>query len=150
MKRTISRNYTHGKSDRELIGHIGFGHIVEVNKELKKRVLITGTGSYIGESFIKYATNYYPSIEIDSIDLIDGKWKEYDFSRYDIVYHVAGIAHADVRNVDDTIKEKYYTVNTDLAIDVCKKAKREGVKEFIFMSSMIIYGNSAPYGKKKR
>lgn len=45
-------------------------------------------------------------------------------------------------------KEKYYAVNTDLTVEVCKKAKVEGVKEFIFMSSMIVYGESAPYGKK--
>ena len=62
---------------------------------------------------------------------------------------MAGIAHADVGNVDDATKEKYYAVNTDLAVEVCEKAKREGAKEFIFMSSMIVYGDSAPYGKKK-
>ena len=71
------------------------------------------------------------------------------FSSYDIVYHVAGIAHADVGNVTDEIKEKYYAVNTDLALEVAEKAKAEGVKEFIFMSSMIVYGESAPYGVKK-
>lgn len=149
MKNAIGRNYAQGKSDAELIGHIGFGHTVEVNKEADKNVLITGAGSYIGESFIRYAAENYTSIKIDAIDMIDGSWKEKDFSNYDIVYHVAGIAHADVGNVDDIVKEKYYAVNTDLAIEVCKKAKTEGVKEFIFMSSMIVYGDSAPYGKEK-
>lgn len=149
MKNAVGRNYAQGKSDAELIGHIGFGHKVEVNNEAEKNVLITGAGSYIGESFIRYAAENYTSIRIDAIDMIDGSWKEKDFSNYDIVYHVAGIAHADVGNVDDTVKEKYYAVNTDLAIEVCKKAKAEGVKEFIFMSSMIVYGDSAPFGKEK-
>lgn len=149
MKNAVGRNYAQGKSDAELIGHIGFGHTVEVNKGAEKNVLITGAGSYIGESFIGYAAENYTSIKIDAIDMIDGSWKEKDFSNYDIVYHVAGIAHADVGNVDDAVKEKYYAVNTDLAIEVCKKAKAEGVKEFIFMSSMIVYGDSAPYGKEK-
>ena len=149
MKNAVGRNYAQGKSDAEIIGHIGFGHTVEVNKDVEKNVLITGTGSYIGESFISYAAENYTSIKIDAIDMIDGSWKEKDFSNYDIVYHVAGIAHADVGNVDDAVKEKYYAVNTDLAIEVCKKAKAEGVKEFIFMSSMIVYGDSAPYGKEK-
>ena len=40
-------------------------------------------------------------------------------AKYDIVYHLAGIAHADVGKVDNTTKEKYYSVNTDLAIEVC-------------------------------
>lgn len=72
-----------------------------------------------------------------------------EFSSYDIIYHVAGIAHADVGNVDEATKAKYYAVNTDLAVEVCEKAKAEGVKNFVFMSSMIVYGDSAPYGKSK-
>lgn len=143
------RNYTDGKSAEQLIGHIGFGGPVEVDTSSVKKVLITGAGSYIGESFSSYASNNYPALEVNSIDMMDGSWRKADFSSYDIIYHVAGIAHADVGNVDDATKEKYYKVNTDLAVEVCKKAKAEGVKEFIFMSSMIVYGDSAPYGKKK-
>lgn len=149
MKKTASRHYSDGKTYEELIGHIGFGEKVEVDKESKKRVLITGADSYIGESFEEYAKNNYSNIEIDSLDMLDPKWKEKDFSKYDVVFHVAGIAHADVGNVDESTKEKYYAVNTDLTVEVCKKAKAEGVKEFIFMSSMIVYGESAPYGKSK-
>ena len=82
--------------------------------------------------------------------MIDGSWREKNFSSYDIIYHVAGIAHADVGNVDEATKAKYYAVNTDLAVEVCEKAKAEGVKNFVFMSSMIVYGDSAPYGKNLR
>lgn len=145
----IGRNYTDGKTDEELIGHIGFGEPVAVNTEVKKKVLITGEGSYIGESFETYAEEHYPALEIDSLDMLDADWRNKSFSDYDIVYHVAGIAHADVGNVDDDTKARYYAVNTDLAIEVCEKAKAEGVKEFVFMSSMIVYGDSAPYGKTK-
>lgn len=143
------RNYTEGKSAEQLIGHIGFGEPVEVDTSSVKKVLITGAGSYIGETFRAYAGKHYPALHIDAVDMLDGSWKKADFSPYDIIYHVAGIAHADVGNVDEATKEKYYKVNTDLAVEVCKKAKAEGVKEFIFMSSMIVYGDSAPYGKKK-
>lgn len=145
----VSRHYTDGKTKEELIGHIGFGETVTVDRTTIKSVLITGAGSYIGESFRLYAKEHYPMLEIDTVDMLDPAWRENDFSAYDIVYHVAGIAHADVGNVDEATKEKYYAVNTDLAIEVCKKAKADGVKEFIFMSSMIVYGDSAPYGRKK-
>lgn len=149
MEKT-GRNYTDGKTKEELIGTIGFGEPVCVDKEAKKRVLITGAGSYIGQSFIDYAKKYYPeNFEIDELDMMGDAWRECDFSNYDIVYHVAGIAHADVGNVSEDTKEKYYAVNTDLTIEVAQKAKAEKVKEFIFMSSMIVYGESAPYGKKK-
>lgn len=145
-----SYNYSEGKTDEELIGHIGFGETVEVDFNTKKKVLITGARSYIGQSFIEYAQKYYhDNFEIEELDLKDESWKEKDFSIYDIIYHVAGIAHADVGNVSEETKRKYYEVNTGLAVSVAEKAKREGVKTFIFMSSMIVYGESAPYGKRK-
>lgn len=144
------RHYTDGKSDEELIGHIGFGAPVEVDKDCKRKVLITGKGSYIGEYFESYAAEHYDdNLQIDTVDMLDASWREKNFSEYDIVYHVAGIAHADVGNVSDETKEKYYVVNTDLTVEVAEKAKKEGVPAFIFMSSMIVYGDSAPYGKQK-
>lgn len=116
-----------------------------------KRVLITGANSYIGTSFEAYVReNRAEELSVDTIDMIDGSWRERDFSAYDIVYHVAGIAHADVGNVSEAVKARYYAINTDLAIETAKKAKADGVGQFIFMSSAIIYGDSAPYGKKLR
>ncbi len=144
------RHYTDGKTEKELIGNIGFGHAVEIDKEIQRKVLITGAGSYVGESFKTYGIeNYGNNFTIDTVDMMDAAWRDKDFSKYDIVYHVAGIAHADIGKVSENIKEKYYEINTDLAIEVAEKAKAEGVKEFIFMSSMIVYGDSAPYGKSK-
>ena len=129
---------------------IGFEKSFTVNENAKKKVLITGAGSYIGESFESYAKEHYAdNFEIDTLDMIDEGWKNKDFRGYDIVYHVAGIAHADVGNVSEETKQKYYAVNTSLAIDTAKKAKEAGVKLFVFMSSMIVYGDSAPYGKQK-
>lgn len=116
-----------------------------------KKVLITGANSYIGVSFDNYIKEHHSSeFDIDTVDMIDGSWREKDFSAYDVVYHVAGIAHADVGNVSEEVKAKYYAINTDLAIETAQKAKAEGVKQFVFMSSAIVYGDSAPYGKTKR
>lgn len=144
------QKYTDNRTNDELIGKIGFSEPVEIDRQTKKKVLITGAGSYIGQSFINYAKKNYPdNFEIEELDLMETSWKNVSFSKYDIVYHVAGIAHADVGKVSEETKEKYYKVNTDLTVEVAKKAKEDGVREFIFMSSMIIYGESAPYGKKK-
>lgn len=119
--------------------------------EPMKKILITGAGSYIGTSFENYVKEHYSSeFSIDTVDMTDGSWREKDFSFYDVVYHVAGIAHADVGNVNDEVKARYYAINTDLAIETAKKAKVQGVKQFVFMSSAIVYGDSAPYGKVKR
>ena len=149
IKKTVGRNYTEGKKKEELIGQIGFGEPVEIDTETERKVLITGAGSYIGDSFSEYAKEHYPALNIDTLNMLDPEWKNKSFSEYDIVYHVAGLAHADVGNVDEDTKAKYYAVNTDLAVEVCLKAKKDGVKEFVFMSSMIVYGDSAPYGKSK-
>ena len=87
-KTTIGRHYTDEKSDADLIGHIGFGAPVEVDTTTEKKVLITGAGSYIGESFKSYAETHYSALKVDAVDMLDASWREKDFSAYDIVYHV--------------------------------------------------------------
>ena len=116
-----------------------------------KKVLITGASSYIGVSFENYVKEHYSfDLSVDTVDMVDGSWREKDFSSYDVVFHVAGIAHADIGNVSEEVKAKYYAINTNLAIETANKAKKDGVKQFVFMSSAIVYGDSAPYGKQKR
>lgn len=115
-----------------------------------KRILITGANSYIGMSFEKYIKDNYPNdYQVDTIDMIDGSWREKSFKGYDVVYHVAGIAHSDSGKISKEKEKLYRSVNTDLTIETAKKAKADGVKQFIFMSSAIVYGESAPIGKKK-
>lgn len=104
-----------------------------------KSVLITGSNSYIGNNVKKWLDRNSEAYEVDVVDLIEKSWENRDFSQYDVVYHVAGIAHADVGKVSEEQKQRYYAVNTELAIEVAEKAKKEGVKQFIFMSSMIVY-----------
>lgn len=115
-----------------------------------KRVLITGANSYIGTSFEKYIKdNYANQYEVDTIDMIDGSWREKSFKGYDVVYHVAGIAHSDSGKISPEKEKLYRSVNTDLTIETAKKAKAECVKQFIFMSSAIVYGESSKIGRKK-
>ncbi|MCM1062955.1 MAG: sugar transferase [Eubacterium sp.] len=120
----------------------GFKKTFHINTQRPVRVLITGAGSYIGESFRSYAAVHYPSIRSDTLDMRDSSWRDHDLSCYDAVLHVAGIAHADVGRASAQEIERYYSVNTDLAIETAKAAKAAGVRQFIFMSSMIIYGGA--------
>lgn len=115
-----------------------------------KKILITGANSFIGTSFERYIKDTFSDKYIvNTIDMIDGSWREKDFSGYDSVFHVAGIAHSDTGKVNEERKAFYYKINTDLAIETAKKAKADGVSQFIFMSSAIVYGDSAPIGKQK-
>lgn len=104
---------------------------------MKKKILITGANSYIGISFENWLKQYPLDYQVDTIDMIGDGWKEKDFSEYDSVFHVAGIAH-----VKETPKNKdlFYRVNRDLAINVAQKAKEAGTKQFVFLSSMSVYG----------
>ncbi|API86346.1 NAD-dependent epimerase/dehydratase family protein [Francisella uliginis] len=110
---------------------------------MKKRILITGLNSYVGNSFTSFCANDF---EIDKISLKNDEWRKLDFSKYDSILHVAGIAHT---SKDPSLKGLYYRVNVDLTAEVAQKAKHDGVKQFIFMSSIIIYGDSASIGKTK-
>ena len=104
-----------------------------------KKILITGADSYIGMSVENWLNKTPEEYIITTLDMLNPEWNKHDFSAYDVVFHVAGIAHADVGNVSDETKKLYYKVNTDLAIEVANKAKDSGVKQFVFMSSMIVY-----------
>lgn len=115
-----------------------------------KKILITGAGSYIGTSFENYInTNFTDKYTVDTVDMIGDGWKEKDFSPYDAVFHVAGIAHSDNGKISPEKEKLYYSVNTELTSAAAEKAKNDGVRQFIFMSSAIVYGNSAPIGKTK-
>lgn len=114
-----------------------------------KKILITGANSYIGTSFEKYLTQWPTEYQVDTVDMIDGSWRKKSFSGYDTIFHVAGLAHSDTGNVTEERKAFYYKINTDLAAETAEKAKKDGVKQFIFMSSAIVYGESDRIGKLK-
>ncbi len=105
-----------------------------------KKILITGAGSYVGESVRKYMLSTAPGeFEIDAVGTMNDEWKKADFGKYDVVYHVAGIAHV---NADPKMEPLYYKVNRDLTIEVAQTAKAAGVRLFIFMSSQIVFHES--------
>lgn len=101
-----------------------------------KRVLITGAGSFVGTSIEKWLLLVPGEFEVDTVDTMNDAWKAADYTKYDSVFHVAGIAHVDPK---PEMAPLYYKVNRDLAIEVAKWAKEHGVKQFIYMSSGIVY-----------
>jgi UDP-glucose 4-epimerase len=102
-----------------------------------KRVLITGSNSYVGTNVEKWLMKEPDKFYVETISVRGEAWKSFDFSKFDVVFHVAGIAH-----VKETKKNKdlYFKVNRDLAFEVAAIAKKNNVKQFIFMSSLSVYG----------
>lgn len=108
------------------------------SESAKTRILISGLHSYIGTSFAAYAKeNADPSYEISFISLRDQMWESADLSQYDIILHTAGLAH--IRETKKN-RDQYYKINRDLTMRFAEKAKQSGVRLFIFLSSMSVYG----------
>jgi len=105
---------------------------------LLKRVLITGANSYVGTNVENWLMREPDEYYVETLDMKDPNWKNFDFSKFDVVFHVAGIAHVSTKK---SMKDLYFKINRDLTIETALKAKESGVKQFIFMSSMIVYNS---------
>ncbi len=100
------------------------------------RILITGENSYIGTSFQSYI-HTDGEYQVDKVSVRDSKWQTMNFTSYDVILHTAAIVH---RKESDEMEELYDVVNRELPVAIAQKAKREGVKQFIFLSTMSVYG----------
>ena len=102
-----------------------------------KKVLITGAGSYIGERAKEYLMKYPENYSLDMKDTRGWEPQVDDFIGYDVVFNVAGIAH-----IKETRKNQhlYFDINRDLVVKIATAAKEAGVKQFILLSTMSVYG----------
>lgn len=124
-----------------------------------KRILITGVNSYLGNAIEQYlmewnAAQGREAYHVDKISLREdagqaASWKAASFAGYDTILHVAGIAHADVGNVSQDIQDLYYRINCGMTLAVAEKAREEGVPQFVYFSSVIVYGESGALGAQK-
>ena len=100
-------------------------------------ILILGTNSYIGKHLKGHLEQYPADYRVTAISQRDDQWKELDFSVFDSVVDCVGIAH---RKETKENAHEYYEINADLAFQTAKKTKESGVKQFIFLSTMSVYG----------
>lgn len=112
-----------------------------------KKILITGRGSYLGNSLKAYLEAFGNHYRVDCVSLRSGDWMEQSFRGYDAVYHTAAIVHQPRSKDAPGELARYRAVNCDLAVDAAKKAKAEGVRQFVFLSTMAVYGLTAAFGE---
>lgn len=112
-----------------------------------KKLLITGSHSYIGKAVGDYLSRWPEDYEVTKVSVSDGSWKELSFEGYDAVLHLAAIVHQPGSKTDPDQWPRYEKVNTTLAIEIAEKAKQANVGQFIFMSTASVYGLDAPLGK---
>lgn len=101
--------------------------------EEKKTLMVTGASGFIGRNFVKRYNNDY---NIISVDLRENKPEELDYTGVDTILHLAALVH----QMKGAPKEKYFEINTKLTERLAKEAKKNGVKHFVFYSTVKVYG----------
>ncbi|GAB1772421.1 MULTISPECIES: NAD-dependent epimerase/dehydratase family protein [Priestia] len=110
-----------------------------------KKIIITGVNSYIGKNLADLLKDKFDQYEVKLMSVKNEEWEKQDFSKYDVIVHVAGIVHQKKNKVS---QEQYIKVNAELTRELAVKAKNEGVKQFIFLSTMSIYGEIGSLERK--
>ena len=110
------------------------------------RILVTGKSSFIGNCFAQHVAGVGGDYQVELVSVRGDSWKNIDLSKYDCILHAAGIAHVGYK---DDMADEYMAVNRDLTVNIAAAAKRAGVKQFIFLSSIIIYGPAADAGNTR-
>jgi len=99
-----------------------------------QRILITGANSFVGKNYILWSK--YKRVE--EVSLLDKKPDEIDFSKYDVVINLIAVVHQS-GNVPES---EYFKINKDLCLNIAECAKRAGVKQFVFLSTVKVYGET--------
>lgn len=103
---------------------------------MQKRIFITGENGYIGTHIKEWLSNYEEQYDVAMLNLRTEEWKKISFKDVGVIIHTAGIVHSP----EITDWDIYKKVNVDLTFALAQKAKNEGVSQFIFMSTMAVYG----------
>ncbi|KWX75310.1 NAD-dependent epimerase/dehydratase family protein [Paenibacillus jilunlii] len=101
------------------------------------KILVTGQNGYIGKKFAAWLKQWPKEYEVDFISVRDDEWKKHKFSDYDVLFHTAALVH---KKEKQAMSESYYKVNRDLTVELSKKAKKDGVSQFVFLSTMAVFG----------
>lgn len=97
-------------------------------------ILVTGKNGGLSVAVAGYLRNKN-SCSVEQISLRGDAWKSEDLSSYDVVIHIAGVTPQNAITTED-----YYKINTDLTKELAVKCRYEGVSQFIYISSMAVYG----------
>jgi len=97
------------------------------------KILVTGSNGYLGSSFIN---NYKAKYFFEKFSLLNQRLDDINFNEIDVVLHCAALVHQKVEQP----YEKYQEINVDYPLKLSKLAKQNGVKQFVFISTIAVYG----------
>ena len=101
-------------------------------------ILVTGSSGYIGNNLINKYKHLY---RFYTFSLQHSSMEDIDFNGIDSIVHCAALVHQSIEHS----YEKYYEVNVQYPLSLAKKAKENGVKHFVFLSTIAVYGETYEY-----
>lgn len=120
-----------------------------------KELLVTGSNGYLGSSFLNQFGNKY---KFEKFSLLSQEVEDINFDNINIILHCAALVHQKIEHP----YEKYHEINVDYPVKLARLAKQNGVKQFVFISTIAVYGEEkekldenticnpiTPYGKSK-
>lgn len=102
---------------------------------MTRNILITGKTGYIGNALEKFFIAQGDRVE--RLSVRRQTWQEKDFSKFDVVIHLAALVH---NNTPHARLTDYFKVNYELTKNLANLVKKAGVNKFIFLSTMSVYG----------
>jgi len=97
------------------------------------KILLTGANGFVGSYF---KSKYVDKYNIETFSFMQDEFNDLDLNGVNTIIHLSALVH----QMGGAAKEEYEKVNVTQTLDLAKKAKASGVKHFIFMSTVKVYG----------
>jgi len=102
------------------------------------QLLITGSSGYLGKSFIQ---SYHKAYQIQTYSLRHTPLENLSLEGVEVILHCAALVH----QTQPRPIHEYHAINVAYPLALAQKAKEAGVKQFIFISTIAIYGEEYTY-----
>ena len=101
-------------------------------------ILITGKNGYIATNLKKYFLDK-SDWQVETVSVRDGLPS---LEAVDVLIHTAALVHAKQNDIAE-----YDRVNRGLTVELAQRAKKAGVRHFIFISTMAVFGLTGKLGQ---